>query len=394
MTRSSIRTLLAGVAGAVALVASVPAFAQAVITITGAGCTAWQLSGSPPSQTLNCITGSPSTGKPACQVQGPSAGSVGTPIALVARCNPEATSFAWAGGSCAGKSGMTCMASEALTGDVGYTVTGTNANGTGSASPNFVVGWTAAPPPPPTGCSIARNPSNGQLTTAGGAITVTGSCSGTVTAWSWQRNGAAWGSNNASQGETLPQNTLTSPVTYTYTLTACNGASCAAPTSTTFTVAGTGGGGGGAISCAGFSDTIVIDAVWNTSPIRYLSSNFPPGFHNGVALVVRFTVPPGSPNSTSVGTIGSDEYYDGPHYRSRALSTQSCDWTSASVLNVWEGIGGTQRFSVGTNFGYPVLVPGQTYYFNIKNNMLNGSSTCGYGESCNVGIDWTKPPGT
>ncbi len=403
MTRSSIRTLLAVAAGALALATTVPVFAQATITITGSGCTAWQLSGSPPSQTLTCITGAASTAKPACLVQGPSTGTVGAAIGLVARCTPEATSFSWTGGSCAGKSGMTCAANEALTGNVTYTVTGTNANGAGPASPNFVVNWVAAPPPAPTGCSFsAKTPSSGTLANTGGAVSMTATCAGTVTAWTWTKNVSAWAADGAvassTKSDTLPSNPLTTAVNYTYTAQACNGASCAAAISTTFTVAGSGGGGGGGgpISCAGFNKTILIDVVWNDSPHRYLTSIPPVYFTDHEAVVVRITVPPGTPNSTTVGTLGSDEYYGTTHWRARAFSTQSCDWSSPSVLNYWEGAGGTQRFSVGTAFGaYPVLVPGQTYYFNIKNELSNGAEQCSpAGTPCDLGIDWQKPPGS
>ncbi len=58
---------------------------------------------------------------------------------------------------------MTCMANEALTGPVTYTVKGTNGAGAGAVSAGLLVNWVAAPPPAPTGCSIARTPPTGRF---------------------------------------------------------------------------------------------------------------------------------------------------------------------------------------------------------------------------------------
>ncbi len=306
MTRSSIRSLLAGLAGLVgvlALCASFPSFAQSgtTITISGVSCAQWTLGGTPPNLTLTCGAGGGGPGVPVCTISGATTATVGTATALVARCSPEAASFTWTGGSCAGQVGATCFANEAMTGQEMYTVQGTNGAGTGAVSAGLPVTWVAAPPPAPTGCSIARNPANGLAPAVGGPVGMTGSCSGggTPTAWNWQRNGVVWppwSPNNASQADWLPQNTGASPITYTYTLTACNGASCASAISTTFTVAGTGGGGGGGgtIDCgAGFAKTTEYDLTWGTATNTRIAVG------PNEAVVVKFTVPPGAPPSVS-----------------------------------------------------------------------------------------------
>lgn len=408
MTRSFVRMLVAACVGGLALMA-VPAFGQSPpqVTITGTGCTQWVLSGTPPNQILTCTSGAPPTPVPVCTVQGATTGVVGIPTTLTARCAPEAGSFLWAGGSCAGQTGATCNATSGAVGGVTYTVRGTNGTGQGPVSPNFVVAWTAAPPATPTGCSVTRSPANGQLASAGGAISVTGSCTGggTPTTWTWQKNGVGWGTTLAAQNDTLAANTLTTAVTYSYTLTACNGASCAAPTIATFTVAaaaGGGGGGGGPITCTGtgISSTITLDIPWSAihgANSGIIKSGTPPGgMTPGTVVVARFTVPAGAAPypGAGVGHVNIYEYFDTLADRWTTLSTTACAWGTPgdgwTIFAKYPTFFFTITGSVG---GAVTLQPGTTYYLNIRHNdpatLVN---TC-YAGSCNVGVELTQPPG-
>lgn len=58
--------------------------------------------------------------------------TLGRSSTLTASCSPAATSFSWTGGTCAGTTAATCAVSPGAT--TTYGVTGTNSNGSGSAS--------------------------------------------------------------------------------------------------------------------------------------------------------------------------------------------------------------------------------------------------------------------
>ena len=71
-----------------------------------------------------------SAGSPVCTLTAsPSAITLGRSSTLTASCNPMATTFSWAGGTCAGTIGPTCIVTPNAT--TAYTVTGSNANGPG-----------------------------------------------------------------------------------------------------------------------------------------------------------------------------------------------------------------------------------------------------------------------
>ncbi len=404
MTRSSIRTLLAGLAGALALCVSVPLFAQTgtTVTISGVACAQWSLTGAAPNIALTCVSSTGASTAPVCTVQGATTGTVGTATSLVARCNPEATNgYTWTGGSCAGKTGMICMANEALTGPAVYTVRGTNAVGQGPVSPPFTVTWVAAPPPAPTGCGVQPYPPSGTLGSTGGPVGMTGSCSGggTPTAWNWQKSGVAWGTppNNPAQVDSLPANAGASPITYTYTLTACNGPSCAPAIFTTFTVAGSGTGGGGTggpdCSAQGFAKTYVVDmASW---PAPYPAGQIQAGGND--AIVVRFTVPAGQPPypATPVGRFDLLEFGGTTTARWSTFTTTPCTWTAPYTNPLPTGVypskfetNADDVVTVGSvPSAYP-LSPGTTYYINIQNkNPSTGLPTCS-GAACYMGVQY------
>jgi hypothetical protein len=57
---------------------------------------------------------------------------------LTATCNPAATSYVWTGGTCASNTAATCTVSPAVT--TTYSVTGSNTNGTGTATARVKIG--------------------------------------------------------------------------------------------------------------------------------------------------------------------------------------------------------------------------------------------------------------
>jgi hypothetical protein len=258
------------------------------------------------------------------------------------------------------------------------------------------------PPPPagaPTGCIATAAPT--ALASAGGAVAIAATCSGTVTSWAWTRNGATFGTAAASQSDALPANATASAVYYTYAVTACNGTACAAAVSVTVSVAGssTPPPPPGQIACAGFARTVVIDLPWasTTAASRVLTSSYG-GFGANDALVVKLTVPAGVV-SFSPGSINMAEWGTGGNPRYASLSTTACDF---STTNWFSDLWASGTISTPLYVGVPApayagasLQAGQVYYLNIRNTDRWGNPSCsepsGY---CNMFIDFYKPPGT
>jgi hypothetical protein len=360
---------LASTAAALALT-SAGAFAQATITLTDSNCSGFALGGTAPNQTLTCVVSS----APLCTVSGPSSGTNGTPITLSASCSPFATSWTWTGGNCAGVTISTCAAAELSPVTRQYTVAGTNGSFIGSASPVKSVVWSNTPPPPPTGCTIAQQPT-GTLPVGGGSVTLTASCSGgTGISWSW--------AGGFAQGAISAQVTGTVSATTAFTAIATNGGGTMNAT-LTVNVATGGGGGGGAISCSGFNKTIPGVANWAV-PTRMFSGSF----GGNDAWVVPFTTGSGTAPG-KLGSIVGAEYLSSPSAKVATLSTTPCDF--GATLGAYSTATGktiSLLFSVGGDpaYGlYPVLQPSTTYYVNIKN-----VEPC---EICDMFLDFTKPRG-
>jgi len=265
--------------------------------------------------------------------------------------------------------------------------TGATFSATPDGQGNINVSCTA--PGTTTGtCSISVSPT--VLPAAGGNVSVSTSC-GANTSLAGGKSVAANGSN--SWTDTIGANSLSTNVSYTYTVTGDGGTRSA-----TVTQSGTGGGTspppGGSISCAGFTKTHVLDITWGapaTAAPRVLTSSAG-GFSAGEIVVARFT----TPATTAPGVyamIKSAEWGDQQHQRIAALSATPCDFPNPNPLgrlatttiattspSVTYAIGGSSNY-------YAILQPSTTYYFNIKN------TDCAVGESCNMFIELQKPKG-
>ena len=281
------------------------------------------------------------------------------------------------------------------------TITGTSCASWSLTSSNgsYTLTCNSAPVPQgaPTGCAIASSPVGGALGSAGGAITMTASCSGgTVTSWSWTKSGGGWGSGAASQNDQLPANTGASSLTYTYSVTACNGTSCASPVITTFTVAagnvGGGGGGGAGGACPGISGTTTyVNIPWGAGAYSYPS----PQMGSSDAIVGILTTPSAvSPTGPGgAGRLEIDPYGGGGVYQWVTISTSPCVWNMpdggfsewASPPNWW--------VSFGNPIGDIILQPNTTYYVNIRNwDPYRSKQTCSY--NCGIVIYFGKPSGS
>src|SRR5437773_6245370 len=248
-------------------------------------------------------------------------------------------------------------------------------------------------------CTITAN--TAPTTSAGGSVALSANCSNIAsTSFAWVKGGSAIGSNSSTLNDTLPANAATSSVSYTYGLTACTTSTCAPTAWTTISVpaAGTTGGGvTGPVSCSGFNKTVYIDLAWVSTDAssRILTAN-KGGFNAKDALVVKLSPPAGSLSSGN-GSITMAEYVDPRYSRLSTISTTPCDFTKSSDSSLYKAsttlsykltVGGTQQPYV------PYLMPGVAYYLNVRNTDANGNQTCPTGASCNMYLDFYKPPGT
>ena len=306
--------------------------------------------------------------RPACSLTA-SSGSpvVGSSITLTATCNGSPSAYQWTG--CTSTT-STCTATSASPGTVTYSVAATNANGTG-APIGIDVTWQSPPPPeaaPVCSLTVTKQTDPPQV---GDLVTLFAFCSGDPTAVTW------------------------TGCTSTTTVCRLRGASA---TSQVVSVSGTNAGGTGPVStavinwsappvapaglCGAFPSALYSD-VGTASTTVYSSLVLdPPAFaYNGV-WAVRFTVP----STASVGAFGNlaaAEFAGPPTFREVTVSLAACDFRAtdpsgaAGPLGRAAGNSATLPFVIGTTQpGLPHLVAGQTYYFNVRNNVPGSGLSC------------------
>lgn len=378
---------------AAALLLGAPQFAgAATLSVDIPGCSQVTLSGDGPNYTLSCTQAAMT-----CVAQASATTpNAGTPTALTVACSPAATAVTWSasrdctaptpgavGQATANESGggRSCV----------YTANASAANMTGSASVAVVWQGQSTQPPPnaPSGCSIARTPSSGQLATTGGGVTMSASCSGggAVTSWAWRKNATSGFSAAQSPTDTLPANTGSAAVTYTYGMTACSNNACATEVTTTFTVAGSAPTG----FCSQYSDVEFVDLNWGNTPT---DATIPPG----KMVVARLAVPASASTPLNQpGIVSVVEYIGSQADRVMTISASPCDfrgWTAgqsfppqdatgANGPMAWAtGIAPSRQFLlVGDPPGNlppkPLLNPGQTYYINLQTiSYTSGQNSC------------------
>jgi hypothetical protein len=399
-TAMRIRSLIAGIAVAacVVLLQPVPAATAASISFSNASCTSYSLTDlGGGTFTITCNL--PSV--PVCTIAASSTTPVtGSTVTLTATCTDGPYGWLWTGAATpCGTGSSVCTDSQSTAGAKTYTVFGGNGVGHGPTA-SVTVNW-SAPSNPPSGCTVTRTaPSNGQLPTTGGSITLTGACTGggAPTAWQWRRNGVVTNTTTATYSETLPANTNSASTTYSYDARACVGATCGPYTSpvTTVTVAGTAPVG----FCSQYSDVRFVDLNWGNPPVDTTNTV---QLNPGTLIVGRLAVPAGATSpGDSPGTISIVEFMGPTAGRVMTLSTQPCDFrgyspgffpapdaTGANGPLRWEaGINPNTSFLLfGDPAGFPakpLLTPGQTYYVNLQTiNYATGQNSCPTG-SCDV----------
>jgi hypothetical protein len=154
---------------------------------------------------------------------------------------------------------------------------------------------------------------------------------------------------------------------------------------------------GGQDFCVPLPRVVRLTKSWgDAAPIDTFTAGT---FYRDGTVVVAFTVP-SAPNSyVFSGGTSVAEYVDNvPTFRHVTLSKSSCDFRSIDPtgtngpFTVFLDQG--SNASISWNVGAPPvsLVPGQTYYVNIRNwsNLLLGGISCA-ANTCNVRIQFNWP---
>jgi hypothetical protein len=99
------------------------------------------------------------------------------------------------------------------------------------------------------------------------------------------------------------------------------------------------------------------------------------GFNNSNYVALKVVV---AANAAQYIKLSFAESGGGPVSRTVTLSSKPCDWTN--YIQKYQGSGGQLTTGVNTT---PGVVPGSTYYYNIRNTEADGSWSCHSG-NCDV----------
>jgi hypothetical protein len=196
---------LAGVALSVAGFSALEAAAQSTVTLQNASANTCRYSSISiaPNGNLNVTCEGGGTGVPACRVDGPTSANVGSPFTLTAICDPAATSYTWSGATSAASS---VTVTPSVAGNLSFTVTGTNAQGSGAPSAQHTVNVQGSVTDVPRNCSLSSNPATPE---PGKPATITINCTQSPNSFAWyQYEGGAlnlptW-TGTATQSVTFP----------------------------------------------------------------------------------------------------------------------------------------------------------------------------------------------
>jgi len=277
---------------------------------------------------------------PTCTIQSSTLTPViNNDLVLDARCTGSPTSYAWQG--CPTASGAGCRTRETSPVVRTYTVTATNNFGT-SVPTSMTANWVTTPPPVGVNCTLFANPVSPAV---GGAVTLTATCTGTPTTYTWTN----CSSNNQPVCTPTP---LTSEGAQQYLLTATNasGSSHTASVIVTWQNAPpplpppTGG-----VTVVDFKQTRfrTMDGLYLSTPI----------------LAIRFRTP-ATPGAT--GLLAATEYIGEARSRDSWLSTTP---GGSAIAGSTSGPATTiqTRVAIGIDIpGHLKLDVGQKLYYNVR----------------------------
>ena len=132
--------VLLSVMAASVIVSVSPFAAGATVSYTGAGCSSFSLSGTPPNQTLICVTGGGGSVPVCAPTAKPASPAVSQSTTISANCSDQPTSYVWTGGACLGITASACAVTKNKAASVTFTVQATNAAGQGSPA-QITVTW-------------------------------------------------------------------------------------------------------------------------------------------------------------------------------------------------------------------------------------------------------------
>jgi len=328
----------------------------------------------------------PSGGTPNCTLTASSTTlAVGTPLTLSVSCTNSPTSYFWT--SCT-STGTTCTTTETTGGVRVYSVNGRNASGFGPAA-SVSVTWIAPPSAAPV-CTVSASPPDPY---AGATTTLTANCTQSPTSYQWSGCSAATGNTCRASSASV------GPVTYSVTASNAIGTSAAASVSVNWRTPPP----PGTDFCGSYTDVKRIDLVWG----GFTSTNDPGGGYAADAVLVGvLRVPSTATGTSSPGNISIVEFVNAAATRIMTLSTAACDFrgftpgvfpasdpSGMTAPMAWGfGINPNVNFALaGMPGNVPKLIPGQTYYVNVRNREYStGQLSCG-GEECNVRITVNPP---
>ena len=302
---------------------------------------------------------------PTCVVT-PSDGTpnVGSSLTLTAVCSNSPSVFTWTGCTSAIS---TCIATSAAAGQVAYSVVARNAAGP-SAPASVTVSWEAAGAV--ATCTLARtSQTDPPLVNSSVVLAVT--CDKVAGSYTW--NGCSSTSNICIARETTP-----GPHTYSVFVRTSAGASNPA----TMTLGWVSSPPSPPGLCAQFPSYLWSDVGSQSARVESARMINPPAFAWNGAWTVRFVVPPTI--GTRVGRLSAAEFAGEPTVREATISKIPCDFRATDPSGTSGPVSRASGISV-TNFftadpsrpGYPVLQPGGTYYYNLRNfNPSSGTISC------------------
>lgn len=311
----------------------------------------------PPSPTPSCVI-SPSSTSPA----------INTTLTLTASCTNNPTAWTWTGCSSATN---TCTTTESSAVTRNYGVAAQNSAGLGFPA-QISVTWQSPPTAPPV-CTISAGTSSPFV---GASVTLTANCTQSPASWQW---------TNCSSSTSTCVATSGAPGLATYSVVASNQFGPGSPASTTLDWASA--PPPGADLCGSYGDVIRTDLPWG----GIVDTRDLGGLRPGAVIAARVRVPADASSAQRLGQVRFYEYIDGPADRQLTVSTSACDFrgfipgsasrtdpTSATAPIAWSNDQTpAHNFAIGAGGSQVRLLPGQTYYFNLRNlNWASGVNTC------------------
>jgi hypothetical protein len=242
---------------------------------------------------------------------------------------------------------------------------------------NVMIDCSGSPTNP--SCSVSAVPTS--LPASGGPVTVSSNC-GAVTSWSGAKS--ATPGTSTSWTDQIPPNTLSSSVSYRYSVVGANGTNFVDVTQAGAGAPPPSGSVATVCAAAGYNSIQVIEMGWTNT--RYYTK----GFTLGNIAIFHFRTP-ASTSPGNQGYVAGAENGGGPKLRHAVLSATPCDFNKGGFLpyDYSDATSPTVNFLVGgTDLYYPILLPNTDYYFNVKND----PKACTSG-ACEMYMDFSKPAG-